>query len=426
MLGIPWWDPSEGGINSNIVAHPNYNTTEFQFSANLDQTNKMEWPTLAGVHADIDPNQYQPITIPVKLSQAKGSMPLFIENISAVRFDADQIDSHEAAVSATLIQQNARHIQTPEPNVHGLDPEKSGDGSQLNSIPVKFAHTNESQGFILDVNISDVQVVVDQVKSNQTAIQGRNTLQKGLRLVLDANISDEKLHMNRNVSNGTAVPVNFGQTNKSQDPIMAPNMSPEDADWESIPQNISQVIRLVQTLDANISIAQVEKDSSTSIAIDAERDPNTSIATPELTVATQELLAPQVSEANEPPPIQYVGIVFSSAATFQSRLVPILRTWGRKRSGFHFVIVSDHVPESGNENLVFSFPDTVGQAQRRWPLGLSSLMDHLAKDPSSELSRAEWLFVLDDDAFLDHRHVQRLLRSVDPQRQVIFLILTMH
>ena len=124
--------------------------------------------------------------------------------------------------------------------------------------------------------------------------------------------------------------------------------------------------------------------------------------------------------SNVNPHHEYIGIVFSSAATYESRLVPILRTWGRNRSGFHLVIVSDHIPELANEKMVFSFPDTLGQAQRRWPLGLQSLIDVISQG-TSELSSVNWIFVLDDDAFLNHVNVQRLLNSVDDQRQAIYV-----
>lgn len=109
----------------------------------------------------------------------------------------------------------------------------------------------------------------------------------------------------------------------------------------------------------------------------------------------------------------YIALVVSSAATHAQRLVPILRTWGRARDGFHLVVVGDDIPALSGAR-VFNFSDTTHAAQRRWPLGLLALL------ADAELAEVEWVFVLDDDAFLDHRHVQRLLSSVSARRPAIY------
>ena len=127
----------------------------------------------------------------------------------------------------------------------------------------------------------------------------------------------------------------------------------------------------------------------------------------------------KLQRVHAPTQIPYIALVVSSAATHVTRMVPILRTWGRHRKGFHLVVVTDQTLPGEVHGHVFNFTDTYDDAQRRWPLGLMRLLT-LMLNETSVLNDVPWVFVLDDDAFLDHRHVQRLLRSINPRRPAIY------
>ena len=123
--------------------------------------------------------------------------------------------------------------------------------------------------------------------------------------------------------------------------------------------------------------------------------------------------------SSSPEQIPYIAVVISSAATYVSRLLPILRTWGRFRQDFYFIVVIDQPLPLEIAGHVFVFKESAGHPQRRWPLGLTQLLN-IFPDVKSVLSKVEWVFVLDDDAFLDHRHVQRLLRTLSPHDRTIY------
>ena len=115
--------------------------------------------------------------------------------------------------------------------------------------------------------------------------------------------------------------------------------------------------------------------------------------------------------------IPYTVLVVTGEETTAQRIVPALATWAKPRDGFKLVIVTDNWSQwralETAHAKVLEFPQSQGGrpgAQLRWGLALHSLAGSLETD---------WIFVIDDHAFLDHRHVQRLLRSLSAGRRAV-------
>jgi hypothetical protein len=94
------------------------------------------------------------------------------------------------------------------------------------------------------------------------------------------------------------------------------------------------------------------------------------------------------------------------------RLHHVLETWGKPRPGLHLTVVTDAAIPTTPWHTVLVFPETRGghdQSQYKWTLGINGLQ-----------RTADWVLVVDDDAFVVHENVQPLLRKLDPARRALY------
>jgi hypothetical protein len=110
--------------------------------------------------------------------------------------------------------------------------------------------------------------------------------------------------------------------------------------------------------------------------------------------------------------IPYIVMVVTGEAHVDDRLRRVLETWGRPRPGFHLTVVTDAPLAATPAHDTLVFPETRGghgQSQYKWALGINALA-----------RAADWVLVVDDDAFVVHASLQPLLRGLDPARRALY------